>query len=77
MTYTKEQVITIELKKAKEAASDYEKAEHKFRMARDLVSENEENILLNNVFLHARVLVAHIRNLDNIDSTVKFYNTLR
>lgn len=75
MTYTKEQVITIELKKAKEAVSDYEKAEHAYRMARGLVSDKEENILLNNVFLNARVLVAHIRNLDNIDATVKFYNT--
>lgn len=75
MTYTKEQVITIELKKAKETARDYEKAEHAYRMARGLVSEKEANILLDNVFLHVRVLVAHILNLDNIDDTVKFYNS--
>ena len=75
MTYTKEQVIAIELKKAKEAARDYEKAEHAYRMARGLVSDKEANILLDNVFIQARVLAAHILNLDNIDDTVKFYNT--
>lgn len=75
MTYTKEQVITIELKKLQHAANDYEKSEHKYRMARGLVSDKEANILLDNVFINARVLVAHIRNLDNIDDTVKFYNT--
>lgn len=74
MTYTKEQVITIELKKAKDTARDYEKAEHAYRMARGLVSENEETILLNNVFIHARVLASHIRNLENIEATVEFYN---
>lgn len=75
MTYTKEQVIAIELKKAKETARDYEEAEHTYRFARGLVSEKEANILLDNVFIKARVLVAHILNLDNIDDTVKFYNT--
>lgn len=75
MTYTKEQVIAIELKKAKESARDYEKTEHAYRMARGLVSEKEEYILLNNVFIQARVLAAHIFNLVNIDDTVKFYNT--
>lgn len=75
MTYTKEQVIAIELKKAKEAARDYEKAEHAYVIARGLVSDKEANILLNNVFIQARVLAAHVFNLDNIDDTVKFYNT--
>lgn len=75
MFYSKERVIEIELRKAREIASEYEEAERKYRMARGLVSEREETILLDNVFIHARVLVAHIRNLDNIDSTVKFYNT--
>lgn len=75
MTYTKEQVIAIELKKAKETAIDYEKAEHAYRMARGLVSEKEANILLDNVFIQARVLATHILNLDDIDGTVKFYNT--
>lgn len=73
--YTKEQVITIELKKAKEAARDFVKAEHAYGVARGLVSDKEANILLNNVFLQARVLVAHVLNLDNIDDIVKFYNT--
>lgn len=75
MTYTKEQVIAIELKKAKETARDYEKAEHAYRLARGLVSDKEASILLDNVFIQARVLAAHILNLDNIDDTVKFYNT--
>ena len=75
MTYTKEQVIAIELKKAKEAARDYEKAELTYRIARGLVSEKEANILLDNVFIQARVLATHILNLDDIDDTVKFYNT--
>lgn len=75
MTYTKEQVIAIELKKAKETARDYEKAEHAYRMARGRVSEKEANTLLDNVFIQARVLATHILNLDDIDSTVKFYNT--
>jgi len=75
MTYTKEQVFTIELKHAKAAARDYEKAEHAYRKARGLVSDKEANILLDKVFINARVLVTHIRNLDNIDDTVKFYNT--
>lgn len=75
MTYNKEQVITIELKKAKEIARDYEKAEHAYRMAHGLVSENEATILLNNVFIHARVLAKHILNLSNIEATVEFYNT--
>lgn len=75
MTYTKEQVIAIELKKAKETARDYEKAEHAYRMARGHVSEKEANILLDNVFIQARVLATHILNLNDIDGTVKFYNT--
>ena len=75
MTYTKEQAIAIELKKAKETARDYEKAEHAYRMARGLVSEKEANILLDNIFIQARVLVKHILNLDTINDTVKFYNT--
>lgn len=75
MTYTKEQVIAIELKKAKETARDYEKAEHAYLMARGLVSEKELRILLNKVFIQARVLVKHIHNLDTINDTVKFYNT--
>ena len=74
MTYTKEQVIAIELKKAKETARDYEKAEHAYRMARGHVSEKEANILLDNVFIQARVLATHILNLNDIDGTVKFYN---
>ena len=75
MTYTKEQVIAIELKHAKEVARDYEKAEHTYRMARGHVSDKEASFLLETVFIQARVLVAHIFNLDNIDDTVKFYNT--
>ena len=73
--YTKEQVIAIEFKKAKEAIRDYEKAEHKYLMSRGLVSEKEANILLDDVFIQARVLASHILNLDIIDDTVKFYNT--
>lgn len=75
MTYTKEQVIAIELNHAKQTARDYEKAEHKYRMARGLVSEKEANILLDDVFIQARVLASHILNLATIDDTVKFYNT--
>lgn len=75
MTYTKEQVIAIELKKAKEAARDYVKAEHAYRMSRRNVSDKEASKLLENVFIQGRVLAAHILNLDNIDDTVKFYNT--
>ena len=75
MTYTKEQVIAIELKHAKETVRDYEKAEHAYRMARGRVSEKEANTLLDNVFIQARVLATHILNLDHIDDTVKFYNT--
>lgn len=74
MTYTKEQVIAIEIRKAKETVRDYEKAVHEYQMSRGCVSE-ESNVLLDNVFLHARVLIAHIHNLDTIDDTVKFYNT--
>lgn len=75
MTYTKEQVIAIELKKAKDAAREYEKAEHAYRMSRHRVSDKEASILLENVFIQARVLAAHILNLDHIDDTIKFYNT--
>lgn len=75
MMYTKEQVIAIELKKAKETVRDYEKAERNYRMARGLVSDKKANALLEKVFIQARVLVAHILNLATIDDTVKFYNT--
>lgn len=75
MTYTKEQVIAIELKQAKETAREYEKAEHEYRMARGLVSDKEASILLEDVFIQARVLAAHILNLCNIVDTVKFYNS--
>lgn len=73
--YTKEQVIAIELKKAKEIAREYKKAEHAYLMARGLVSDKEANTLLENVFIQTRVLAAHIFNLNDIDDTVKFYNT--
>lgn len=75
MTYTKEQVIAIELNHAKQTARDYEKAVHEYQMSRGRVSEEELNILLDDVFLQARVLVTHILNLATIDDTVKFYNT--
>lgn len=75
MTYTKEQVFAIELKKAKEIARDYIQAEHNYWKSRDRVSEKESYILLEDAFMYARVMVAHILNLNNIDDTVKFYNT--